>query len=1131
MKPSLVTFLFGLNCMLALNGFGQENSVLSGGEWYQIAVEQTDVYKIDRSLLSDLGLDPSSIDPRNIAIYGYGGGMLPQENAEERTVDLPENAIMVVGEEDGQFNNDDYILFYGQSPDRLGYNSDGELTYEKNLYSDESYYFLTIKNQPGKRIASIINEGDGFPTINTFNDVFVYEEDLINLIEGGREWYGQVFTSNQNTFEITVPASGLVSSSEIKVTSNVMAQAFGSTSFDIQINGIQLGNQVLGSIPDAVYDIKGVDDKALFTTAVNSIGPTSTELTLAYRYNATASGVPKGFINYSIVETEKLLNTTTGTLQFRSITSLENSFSTYQIQGNANQTLIWDVTDPQNVQSQEFASNETTITFGSFSTTLKEFVIISGEDLESPIIVGNVPNQNIRGVSDVDGIIITHENFLSEANRLATFRSTHDRLDVQVVTTSQVYNEFSSGRQDISAIRDFIRHIFMKDSRLKYVLLFGDASYDYKERTIGQNTNYVPIYEARNSLHPIFSYSSDDYFGFMDEDEGFWEETEAGDHQLDIGIGRLPVKSPEEAETLVDKLIEYSTEASSIGNWRNEVYFIADDGDFNIHQRDADELARFVDGNFSAFNPNKIYLDAFPQTTTPNGETAEGVTKAINDAIEKGSLVFNFTGHGNENLWCEEGILDQNNIRQWSNRTKLPLFVTATCEFGKYDNPNITSGGELLLLSKIGGAIGVLTTSRPVFSNTNFALNRAFYNNVFKKGEDGQFPRLGDIIRSTKNESTRGPVNRNFALLGDPMLMLAYPTYQIEITDLNGRELSVEGDTISALGLTKFGGRIIDSKGDLSNDFNGILSIKVFDTPSEFITLGNESNPTTFSQRKSVIFRGDVSITGGLFEFEFVVPKNITYLFQEAKISLYGKSDNLTDANGANINLKIGGSNSDQLTDQTPPDIQLFLNDDTFQSGDKVGKSPLLVSKFFDENGINITDSGIGQNISLRIDDQEEINLNDFYSADLDSYQSGTLRYPLEDLEEGKHTAEIRVFDTFNNSATKSIDFLVTRNAKSTISNVTSYPNPVRDRTTFLISHNNLGENIEVSIEIYSLNGDLTQTIKTELFDNTGTIDQLEWDRTNMQGSRVNEGIYISKIILKTNDGAGSAHHKLIVID
>ena len=1123
--------------LIVVHAFGYrnsqaQNSVLSSDLWYKIAVTEPGIYRIDYDFLRDMGVNTTSIDPRNIGLFGYGGGMLPQENNASRPQDLPENAIFVSGEADGQFENSDYILFYAQSPDLAGYNFEGVLQYSKNLYSDTTFYFIRIGSNPGKRLTTISNEGLDHPKISSFDDFMYHEDDRINMISTGREWYGKAFNSLSRELEIEFNVDGILPSSTIRLRSAVMAQSFGQSSFNLTINGAQVGDQVITPIPGGTYDIKGSDHVNLFSIPVSDIPSSENGLAIGYEFNPATSGSSTGYFNYVIIEFSRELGLYNDQTRFRSVESVSNAFSTYEINTNSENIQIWDITDPQNALNQEFSTDGSgKVKFGVSSSSLHEFIILEGSDIPKPVPIGDVPSQNLHGLGIPDGLIITHPRFKSEARRLANFRSSNDNLTVEVVTTDEIYNEFSSGRQDISAIRDFVRFLYSGSGNLRYVLLFGDGSFDYKKRTI-IDANFVLIYEARNSLHPIFSYSSDDYFAILDDDEGFWEESEAGDHLLDLGVGRLPIKTLKEAEIVVDKLIDYATNESSLGSWRNELVFVADDGDFNIHQRDADNLATFVDQQFPSYNPNKIYLDAFTQVATPNGgQTAKGATEAINEAITQGSLIFNFTGHGNENIWCEEGILNQSIISGWTNRDRMPLFITATCEFGRYDNPDLLSGGELLVLSEKGGAIAVLTTSRPVFSNTNFLLNEAFYNNVFKK-IDGQFPRLGDIIKGTKNGSLRGPVNRGFALLGDPMMMLSYPQYDINITELNGLPLNIEGDTIKAQTLTKIKGEIVDGLGILQTSFSGILSATVFDKPTEKTTLGNESNPTIFEERNSVIFRGDISIINGKFELEFVVPKNISYIIKKGKISFYARSSGLIDANGANIELKIGGSSDDVVKDNTPPNIEIYLNNDSFVSGDEIGPNPLLIAKFFDDNGINISEAGIGQNISAKLGNGDLINLNPFYRAALDSYQHGTVRYPFSELEEGHHTLLLKVFDTHNNRTERIIEFFVTSDAKNRISNVINYPNPVSRRTTFSFSHQHTSENLKIVIRVFNLKGDIVRILRAEVFDTSGTIDAISWDRTDENGSRVNNGIYIYQVVVQSIDGdIGTAHQKLIVID
>ena len=339
---------------------------------------------------------------------------------------------------------------------------------------------------------------------------------------------------------------------------------------------------------------------------------------------------------------------------------------------------------------------------------------------------------------------------------------------------------FQSGAQDVTAIRDFIKLQYEKYSQLQYVLFFGDCSFDYKDRSL-RSTNFVPVYESRNSLHPLWSYSSDDYFGFMDAEEGDWMETQAGDHTMEIGIGRIPIQTEEDGEAVVNKIIRYQTNWLGYGKWRNKITFIADDGDNNIHQQDANMMATYVDTTRKELNVNKLFLDAYKQDQNKSPQ-ASG---AFLDAISRGNLIVNFTGHGNEGQLTHEDIFNELMISDLNNNILMPLFITATCQFGNYDNPNQVSGGEQMVLLPYGGAVALITATRPVFSNTNYQLNEAFYFSAMQK-ENGEYKRLGDIMRETKNNSLAGAGNRNYALLGDPMLRIAFPRQEVVLTAING---------------------------------------------------------------------------------------------------------------------------------------------------------------------------------------------------------------------------------------------------------------------------------------------------------------------------------------------------------
>ncbi|MFY0651596.1 MAG: type IX secretion system sortase PorU [Cyclobacteriaceae bacterium] len=1128
-------FFFALICLQTTSVSGQKsNSVLQNGEWFKIGVLEKGIYKIDREYLSSLGLSPDNIDPRNIALYGNGAnGMLPQANSASRPDDLLENAILISGESDGKFDEGDFILFFGNSPDLISYNTeDDSFLYEKNLYSDTTFYFLTIKESQGKRIAVRSNAGIDLPKTTTGQFVYTYELDETNLIRGGRHWFGERFSSSNLDHDFNIDTKGIAPKGKIKIQTNVMAQSFGNTSFDVSMNGKSLGNIEVEKVLNQTYAQKGKTKKALFEVHSSELSSLENGLSMSFKYNTASTGTSTGFLDYILLQSEFDLQMTNNYLHFYNTTGAP---TTLELSAASQEFNIWDVSDPVNVTEQEFELQGSKAVFGVESDH-SELVAFSGSEFPEPLFSKKVENQNLHSLGSVDAIFITHDKFLTQAKQLKIHReSMIDGFSIHIVTVDQIYNEFSSGMQDVSAIRDFIRFIYNKNTeKLKHVLLFGDCSYDYKDRAINKN-NYVPVYEARNTLHPLYNFSSDDFFGFMEENEGEWIENKSGDHTLEIGIGRLPVNTVEEARQVVNKIIRYDTSPNAFGEWRNEMLFIADDGDGNIHQRDADYLASYVENTRNEFNTHKLFLDAYEQISSPSGQSSPSARKAFEESIAEGKIIINYTGHGNESQLTVEKIIDENQIVELKNRTKLPFLITATCVFGNYDNPNRVSGGEKTLLNPNGGAIALLTSTRPVFSNTNFILNEAYYFAAMKK-TNGEFPSLGDIIKNTKNNSLEGAKNRNFALLGDPTMNLAFPKYDLAITGVNGKVVD-SSDTLKALGKIRLTGEVRRADQSIVDSFDGKITVVVFDKNSKFTTLGDEGTTSkNYDQRDALLFKGDASVNSGLFAIEFVVPKNISYVFGEGKVSMYAvNNEKSEDANGANIDLKVGGSNADAISDITPPEISLYINDTDFLNGQSVGPSPILLARLFDENGINISNQGFDQNITITIDDQEEIILNQFYSAALDTYQEGWVTYSLSGLEPGRHSIALRAYDTYNNLGESEFEFVITNESTLEINDVSLYPNPfvigMSEGISFQFSHDRIGEELIAELEIINLQGRKIFKNTYRFDDSSGDRDQILWNVRDSNGNPLENGIYIYSISFSsTLDGAKNQIHRKFVI-
>ncbi|MEQ9165402.1 MAG: type IX secretion system sortase PorU [Fulvivirga sp.] len=1113
-----------------------QSSVFESGQWFKMRIDERGVYKLTYDYLKSAGLNVDNIDPHTLKVYGLTGGPLAQSLAETRYNDPQQLAIWVEGEADGKFNPGDYILFYAEDGD--SYSFDGsELTYNHNPYADENYYYITSSGANGLRIQSQENLGNDFPAINSYDDFKYHEIEKYNLLASGREWYSDRFDLTTN-MDYDFNFGTLAANSSIKVTANLMAQSFQPSSFDIAVNGTVLGNIPIETVPDFNqkvyrYSIKGKESTAAFTSGSELAADGNIKVGLTFK--KAASGQSVGFLNNLLIEVKKPLRYNNSAFLFRSIESGDNANSTFNISNGNNNILVWDVSDRSLPSNQIYTLEGSTIRFGAETRGLKEFVVLNKTESNLvPASIISIDNQNIKEYTDAEFIIVAHNNFYSEAVRLANFRMQNDGINSKVVRLNHIYNEFSSGRQDPTAIRNYAKYLYDHGS-IKYLLLFGRGSYDYKN-VINNNTNYVPVYESRNSLHPLDSYISDDYYGFMEDHEGEWLEENGGNHTMDIGVGRLPVTTAAVAKGVVDKIINYSSNAATIGDWRNDVVLVADDGDFNLHQRQADELSVFIDTTFSAFNSNKFYLDTFPQVAKASGESAPAASKALDDTVEKGALIVNFTGHGGENGWMQEQVLDVVQIEKWDNINRLPLFVTATCEFGRHDDPRRISGGELVLTSAKGGGIAIVSTCRPVSSSSNFALNKAFYEVVYSK-ENGEYFRLGDIFRLTKNASTNLATdfnkvgNRNFSLLGDPTTRLSYPNKDIVITAINDNTSKL--DTLKALSRIKMSGEIRSSSNQLDGQFNGEVSFVIYDKQVKKTTLGNENPPFSYMSNENAIFRGTSTVTNGQFDLSFMVPKSISYEVGLGKINLYAYDYNgIDDANGSDIDLKIGSSENPVTNNDTNgPEIKLFIGDSLNNNLNQVSHNTFLFAKLSDESGINISPFGTGNSIIAILDDSEEFVLNDYYRADINSFESGTLLFPISDLEKGPHKIKLKAWDTYNNSSEAEINFTVADPNSVVIYDLSNYPNPFNNSTNFRFEHNRSGENVAVTLDIISPISGTVFSADFNIENSPSIVDLYEWNGENSFGQKLDAGIYVYRLTLRSiRDGAKNQEYKKLIL-
>lgn len=1128
----LILILF---CLITtvVNAQFADRSVLAEGTIYALEINETGVYKLTYNFLGNNGIDPASVNPLSVKLYAQGGGMLPQSNATNRVDDFQEIPLQIVGGTDGSFDPGDYLLFYAEGANAYHYDaSSGMLKHELNIYDDVNYYYLKLDAVgDGLRIEEQGSVAGSATTVTTFDDFRFVEPELTNILESGRKWFGREYRFTLEE-EFSLDMQGIVPNSDMTVEVAVFTQSTANSSFTVEMNNDVIGEVSSGATPISDYQPQGIESAA--SLVVNSTGKnTDAGLNLKLTYNP-ANSDSKAYLDYVLINAARKLKWYGTQTVFRSIESQINQVSDFQLSDMSTAQEIWDISDPLNYKKQVINLNGTV---GSFQQAtlgeLKEFIVFDADDVFIPSAIEAISNQDLHGLAVPNLVIISPTAFLSEAQRLAEFRRQSDGLTVEVVELSQIYQEFSSGRKDLTAMRDFVRMLYLKSTddahTLRYVLLFGDASYDYKDR-ITNNGNHIPVYESINSIAPVRTYSSDDYIGFLESNEGDWAESGStvNSHTLEIGIGRLPINTLEEARLQVDKLIHYSS-TSTFGDWRKRLSFVADDGDFNTHQNDANRLANMIDDGFKSYDADRVFVDAFPQVSIGITKRSEVARAKVFEAGQEGVLILNFTGHGAESGWTSENVLDHDLVREWTNLDNMPLLVTATCQFGRYDDPTIESGAEVSMKSENGGAIALLTTTRPVFSFSNFLVNQAFYQSVFEE-ENGEAPRLGDVIRKTKNRSIQDVNNRNFALLGDPSMRLAYPKDELVVTEIS-RESGEVTNTLRALDRVTVKGEVRQD-GSIDPNFNGLLEAIVFEKPASITTLGDEGINTkmTFQNLQSKLYEGSVTIESGKFEFSFVVPVDIDYQLGQGKVSLYAQHE--TDGRDASgyQDIQVGGSNDLAAVDITAPEISLYLDNEQFVSGNFVSRRPLVLADISDISGLNLTGIGLGHDLIVSIDEEEAFTYtaNDAFTYDLGSSSTGKLQFQIPDqLAAGAHRLTLTVFDAYNNGISKEVEFRVTE--KVELMEVLNFPNPFNNSTTFSFTHNREGDELAVSIEIYSTLGQLMAVVDENIVNSPAVINQITWDGIGDAGTKLSSGLYIYRITIRSKlDGeVGTAAGRL----
>ncbi len=1126
---------------------------IASGTWHKIPITRSGIHILDRAYLQSVGIAMSSVNQANIQVWSTNGMQMPRRNSLARS-EFKQIPIRIEG---------DAVYFYANGPNEIRYNPATQRhTQHLHPYTAISYVFITLGATPGLRLQQTSPAGASTGEVTTFRDFRFKEEELRkpdNRIKSGQQWLGQQFTPEtfartQTVFRDTL--DGFVQGSTVRIEAMFAARSIANSNFAINTAGGSVGTVFVAQISNISASVAEAANTGVLNRDLPAVTLTNDILEITATFSNSQSNAV-GWLDWIRITATRLLRAKNGTLRFYSPTDGTGSLVDYRLTGFSTSPMVLDVTDPQAPTWLSVTQTGADHLVRHSNAAGRTFV--AQTSFVRPGAALPVANQNIRGTSiDPDYIIVTTAELKDAADELAARRQGQG-LRPLVVTQTQAFNEFNGGIPDLVAIRDMVRYFYDRagndpDRMPKYLLLFGDTSYDYKGILSSEPLkNHVFTFQSEESLSRINTYASDDYFGLMDPNEGEWSPTNhsvATFERLDVSVGRLPVQTLTEARAMLRKIEAYENPAN-FGDWKSLVTFTSDDNvngsntnEGDLHVYNADGTTTRIPLDATGVRLNKIYQISYPVVNSPLGRVAPEANRAFINSINNGTLLVNYSGHGSEILLSAEGLYRAEDVSRLTNADKLTIMVTVTCEFGRYDDTELQSGAELMVLHPQGGAIASFTTSRVVFTNTdpnayNFGLNIQLTLAMLSPNADGTPKTFGEIYRQTKNTTVGASFNsRKFVLIGDPATRIGLPESRIRLTSINGNVADGSPIQLRALDEALLEGDVMSADGNVNTSFNGQATVKVYDAtryvPMPQLTNCNIRN-CAYGVQNDVVFSGKVSVTNGRFSSRFILPRDISYSDSTGRVVMYAAGAE-GDASGSFSNLILNGRNPNAVDDETGPELQVYLNDTQFMEGGIVNENPVLLIDIEDASGINTAGAGVGHELIAIVRRRPAVGLeqtfmlNEFYESALNDYTRGRVRYPLQDLQPGTYELTVRAWDVFNNPGEQTVTFDVVEQQNLSIRNVFNYPNPTSGRTRFIFEHNQSGASLDVLIRVFTLSGKPVAQLRERNLTPSGGLASIDWDGNDADGNRLASGTYLYHVRVSTETDTRETVEKLVII-
>ena len=1114
----IILLLLGLHIP---SGFAQGHtfeSVLNSHTWHRLSVTKEGVYQLDYATLQAMGIDVNHLNPDQIRLFGNVSGILPEKNSEARPDDLTEMAICVTGAEDGSFDVDDRVLFYGQEPTRWVLVDGNNRTYqrERNYYSDTTFYYLCVDSgNDGLRVGekSTLPVEDATTVISEFPDFYCHEEELLSPYNIGQNWLGERVSTEDDTLSIPFVFPNLVKSKTLSVKAQVLGRIkSGSLYYDVWVKDNHVmdneriehyGNNYFGKLATFEKQIMLDSDEASFDLSLHP------------------DPLASMYLDYVEIYGWRQLKRTNENFLFRLMPSQFGAEkSVVWVQNTNAQYLLWEVSSPLRPVVQNAVLSGGNLVFATNERTEKRYVLFNPMEAYRVENWTQLHNQNVHAIAGADNLILTLPKFWEQAHVLANYHAEKDGLTSVVVDVNEIYNEFSTGRPEPTGIRDFVRMVYERSGgRLKYLTLFGRSSFDFRN-LLGAGTDFIPCYENKDNPHAEVSFCTDDYFALMDQNEGLNSRG-----RVDIGVGRIPVSTVEEARTVLNKLFHFDDLAATHGLWKTEALFFADDA-VTSYVTNSETYQNMMDTICPPITAKKVYCGAYPVENTTSGVSIPGAHDDLMAAFDKGLLAVFYTGHGGVRGLTADNVFTNADIAILNNYDRMPFMYTATCEFTKYDNPLLVSAGEQMFLNAHGGSVALFTACRPTYPNDNNRQSKALMDVLMRRDENGQPLRFGDIVKRAKSHDLNYPssdanVNIRYVFIGDPLMRFPMPQEEVAVRKINGVQVG-ENDELElhAMSMVTMEGAVLKPDGTPDNGFNGTLWVKFFDKKSRIKVSFEDGSTRNVYYHKDVLYQGKVSVTAGSFTLSFQVPLDIKPEQGMPRFSFYAyDSIRGIDAMGKFDHLTLGGHDPAVVPDDQGPTISFYWNTPGFENGQTVERQGVLCADLYDAQGIYHYDFSLGRDIVLSSNHSHfnRLVLNDLYEPALNDFRRGRIALPVADLEPGTYEFALKVWDTQDNPSEATLWFVVDDDVF--LSQVRNFPNPFSEETYITLSHTGEDGDFDVNIEIVDVMGRPVRSLYKKVSATGGVIEPIHWDGCDFYGNHLRSGIYLYRLTLTDASG------------